>query len=113
MSGTRGAGAIDPHGQSPLSNARAGPGRYATSGGIRSCCSEPPPSSQGRALCEDGARAFLTLCPRSEYVNVADAAHRVAGDRNHILGDAVIKFLSRVGPRILGTGLEAPPQARA
>jgi len=49
-------------------------------------------------LSEEGARAFLKLCPHSEYVNVADAAHMVAGDRNDIFGDAVIEFLSRVVP---------------
>jgi len=49
-------------------------------------------------LSEDGAQAFLKLCPHSEYVNVADAAHMVAGDRNDIFGDAIIEFLSRVVP---------------
>jgi non-heme chloroperoxidase len=49
-------------------------------------------------LSDDGARAFLKLCRHSEYVNVADAAHMVAGDRNDIFGSAVIEFLSRVVP---------------
>ena len=49
-------------------------------------------------LSEDGVQAFLKLCPHSEYVNVADAAHMVAGDRNDIFGDAVIEFLTRVVP---------------
>ncbi|MFY9326688.1 MAG: alpha/beta hydrolase [Georgfuchsia sp.] len=49
-------------------------------------------------LTEDGARAFLKLCPHSEYANVADAAHMVAGDRNDIFGNAVVEFLSRVVP---------------
>ena len=49
-------------------------------------------------LTEDGARAFLKVCPHSEYVNVAGAAHMVAGDRNDIFGNAVIEFLSRVVP---------------
>ncbi len=49
-------------------------------------------------LSEDGAQAFLKLCPQSEYVNVANAAHMVAGDRNDVFGNAVIEFLSRVVP---------------
>ncbi len=49
-------------------------------------------------LSEDGVQDFLKLCPHSEYVNVADAAHMVAGDRNDMFGDAVIEFLSRVVP---------------
>lgn len=49
-------------------------------------------------LSESGAQAFLKLCPHSEYVNVADAAHMVAGDRNDKFGKAVIEFLSRVVP---------------
>jgi pimeloyl-ACP methyl ester carboxylesterase len=49
-------------------------------------------------LTDQGAREFLQLCPRCEYVNVTDAAHMVAGDRNDIFGDAVIAFLSRAVP---------------
>jgi pimeloyl-ACP methyl ester carboxylesterase len=44
---------------------------------------------------DEGAQAFKELCPHSEYVNVSDAGHMVAGDRNDIFGNAVIKFLSR------------------
>ena len=46
-------------------------------------------------LSESGAQSFLELCPRSEYVNVTDAAHMVAGDRNDIFTDAVVDFLAR------------------
>ena len=49
-------------------------------------------------LTEAGAQAFLKLCPHSEYVRVADAAHMVAGDRNDIFANAVIDFLSRAVP---------------
>ena len=49
-------------------------------------------------LSEEGAQEFLHLCPHSEYVNVGEAAHMVAGDRNDIFGNAVIEFLSRVVP---------------
>ncbi|MGE0483982.1 MAG: alpha/beta fold hydrolase [Gammaproteobacteria bacterium] len=49
-------------------------------------------------LSEDGAQHWLTLCPHSEYVNITDAAHMVAGDRNDIFGNAVIDFLGRTVP---------------
>lgn len=49
-------------------------------------------------LSEEGAQGFLALCKHSEYVNVANAGHMVAGDRNDIFGNAVIEFLTRVVP---------------
>lgn len=49
-------------------------------------------------LTEEGARDFLRLCPHSEYVNVAGAAHMVAGDRNDVFAAAVIDFLARTVP---------------
>ena len=49
-------------------------------------------------LSEEGAKEFLQLCPQSEFVNVAGAAHMVAGDRNDIFGTSVIAFLSRAVP---------------
>lgn len=49
-------------------------------------------------LSEDGAQRFLRQCPHAEYVNVENAAHMVAGDRNDIFAGAVIKFLNRVAP---------------
>lgn len=45
-------------------------------------------------LSEEGARAFLDACPHAEYVNVADAAHMVAGDRNDRFSEAVVGFLN-------------------
>ena len=49
-------------------------------------------------LSEEGARSFLEQCPHAEYVNVKDAAHMVAGDRNDIFADSVIEFLQRNVP---------------
>jgi len=49
-------------------------------------------------LSETGAREFLELCPRSEYVNITGAGHMVAGDRNDVFASAVIDFLSRAVP---------------
>jgi non-heme chloroperoxidase len=58
-------------------------------------------------LSEEGAQAFLALCPHSEYVNVVGAAHMVAGDRNDIFGNAVVDFLSRAVP-VGGDPLQPP-----
>ena len=49
-------------------------------------------------LSEEGARSFLKQVPHAEYVNVENAAHMVAGDRNDIFADSVIAFLQRVVP---------------
>ncbi|SVD76518.1 uncharacterized protein METZ01_LOCUS429372, partial [marine metagenome] len=49
-------------------------------------------------LSEEGAQSFLKQCPHAEYVNVKDAAHMVAGDRNDIFAGSVIEFLNRVAP---------------
>jgi non-heme chloroperoxidase len=49
-------------------------------------------------LSEEGAKAFLAQCPHAEYVNVTNAAHMVAGDRNDIFAGAAIEFLRRVAP---------------
>jgi non-heme chloroperoxidase len=47
---------------------------------------------------EAGAQRFLAQCPHAEYVNVANAAHMVAGDRNDLFATAVLAFLTRVAP---------------
>ncbi len=62
-------------------------------------------------LSEEGARAFLELCPHSEYVNVTGAAHMVAGDRNDIFASAVVEFLSRTVP-VEGTPVQPPHEPR-
>jgi non-heme chloroperoxidase len=49
-------------------------------------------------LSEEGARSFLAQAPHAEYVNVDNAAHMVAGDRNDIFAGSVIEFLARVVP---------------
>lgn len=49
-------------------------------------------------LTESGAQDFLKLCPHCEYVNIMNAGHMVAGDRNDVFGRAVIEFLQHVVP---------------
>lgn len=58
-------------------------------------------------LSEEGAQEFLQLCPQAEYVNVAGAAHMVAGDRNDVFADSVIDFLRRSVP-VGGSPLQPP-----
>jgi hypothetical protein len=55
----------------------------------------------------EGARSFLDMCTHAEFVNVTDAAHMVAGDRNDIFSDAVIDFLGRTVP-VAGTPAQPP-----
>lgn len=52
---------------------------------------------QSDLLSEAGAREFLELVPHAEYVDVAEAGHMVAGDRNDLFNNAVVTFLDRVG----------------
>jgi pimeloyl-ACP methyl ester carboxylesterase len=47
---------------------------------------------------EDTAREFLELCPTAEFVDVSEAGHMVAGDRNDAFSDAVVRFLHRLLP---------------
>ncbi len=49
-------------------------------------------------LSEEGAAAFLDVCPHAEYVNITGASHMVAGDRNDRFAGAVVEFLHRVAP---------------
>jgi pimeloyl-ACP methyl ester carboxylesterase len=62
-------------------------------------------------LTEEGAQAFLALCPHAEYVNVDGAAHMVAGDRNDIFANAVIEFLTRTVP-VDGAPIQPPHEPR-
>jgi pimeloyl-ACP methyl ester carboxylesterase len=45
---------------------------------------------------EEGVRELQELVPHAEVVDVADAGHMVAGDRNDAFNDAVIEFVERV-----------------
>ena len=62
-------------------------------------------------LSMEGAQSFLDLCPHAEFVNVTDAAHMVAGDRNDIFSDSVIDFLGRVVP-VHGEPMQRPHAVR-
>ena len=47
---------------------------------------------------EQTAAEFLEMVPHAEYVNLADAHHMVAGDRNDVFTDTVAEFLLRRFP---------------
>ncbi|HET6954198.1 MAG TPA: alpha/beta hydrolase [Acidimicrobiales bacterium] len=53
---------------------------------------------QSDVLSEEGAQALLALAPHARYVDVGDAGHMVAGDRNDVFNDAVLAFLGDVLP---------------
>jgi pimeloyl-ACP methyl ester carboxylesterase len=42
------------------------------------------------------AEEFLAICPHAEFVDVSEAGHMVAGDRNDVFTDAVVSFLDRL-----------------
>ncbi len=44
---------------------------------------------------EEVAQQFLNDVPHAEYMDVEDASHMVAGDRNDVFTDGIIDFLSR------------------
>jgi pimeloyl-ACP methyl ester carboxylesterase len=44
---------------------------------------------------EEAVASFLRLIPHAEAVDVAGAAHMVAGDKNDVFNDAVLAFLAR------------------
>jgi pimeloyl-ACP methyl ester carboxylesterase len=46
-------------------------------------------------VAEQDARHFLALAPHARYVDVSDAGHMVAGDRNDPFTAAVVEFLTR------------------
>ena len=43
----------------------------------------------------EGAKEFLDLVPHAEFVDIEEAGHMVAGDKNDIFSSAVIQFLCR------------------
>jgi non-heme chloroperoxidase len=50
-------------------------------------------------LSESGARSFLEMAPHARYVDVSDAGHMVAGDKNDHFSRVVADFLAEVVPR--------------
>ena len=47
----------------------------------------------------EGAREFLEAVPTARFVDVGEAGHMVAGDRNDAFTDAVVAFLDGLGNR--------------
>lgn len=46
-------------------------------------------------ISEESAQDFLSLVPHAEYVDVGQAGHMVAGDKNDVFSDAVLGWLKR------------------
>jgi hypothetical protein len=46
----------------------------------------------------------LAVIPQADYVNVADADHMVAGDRNDAFTAAVLDYISRLPATAAGGG---------
>ncbi len=51
---------------------------------------------QSELVSEHHVREFMTMVPHAEYVDVSEAGHMVAGDRNDAFSDAVSEFLGRL-----------------
>ena len=67
----------------------------------RAPCPVPLLLIRGRSsdlVSEETAREFVQQVPGSEYVDVADARHMVAGDSNDMFSNALIEFLDRKIP---------------
>lgn len=47
---------------------------------------------------ETEAAAFLEMAPHAEYVDVANAAHMIAGDKNDVFMSAIVDFVNRLEP---------------
>lgn len=58
---------------------------------------------------EETAREFLQLCPHAEFVDVSEAGHMVAGDRNDVFTDAVVSFLDRLPAMESGSAARRGP----
>jgi pimeloyl-ACP methyl ester carboxylesterase len=50
---------------------------------------------QSELVSREHADEFLSLAPHAEFVDIADARHMVAGDRNDVFGDAIVGFMRR------------------
>ena len=46
-------------------------------------------------LSEEAAAEFREMVPHTEFVDVANAAHMIAGDRNDVFTDAIVSFLRK------------------
>ena len=46
-------------------------------------------------LSTEGVEDFMSRAPHTEFVDVAGAGHMVAGDRNEVFNNAILRFLDR------------------
>lgn len=83
---------------SPKSMTQEG-GRHDASQSIARAVRLPTMLVRGRLsdlVTETEAEAFLELVPHAEYVDVEDAAHMIAGDKNDAFMNAITDFVARL-----------------
>jgi len=51
--------------------------------------------NKSELVTQESADEFLSLVPHADYVDVTDAGHMVAGDKNDVFANAVIEFLHK------------------
>jgi pimeloyl-ACP methyl ester carboxylesterase len=51
--------------------------------------------AQSAIVSDAGVEELLRLIPHAEYVDVADAAHMIAGDNNDVFAERLVEFLDR------------------
>jgi len=51
--------------------------------------------AKSELVTEEHAQEFLELAPNAHFVDVSDAGHMVAGDKNDIFSNAVIEFIDK------------------
>ena len=56
----------------------------------------PCVGDQRDVVSPEGVQDFLNLLPTAKFIDVADAGHMVAGDKNDIFTDAVVDFLGQI-----------------
>jgi pimeloyl-ACP methyl ester carboxylesterase len=74
-------------------------GRHGEAEGIARSLRLPTMLVRGRLsdlVTETEAEAFLEMAPHAEYVDVANAAHMIAGDKNDAFMSAIVNFVSRL-----------------
>jgi pimeloyl-ACP methyl ester carboxylesterase len=63
--------------------------------------------SKSELVTPESVRHFRESIPHAEHVDVTDAAHMIAGDRNDAFNEAMLDFLKRRVPSPLGEASRA------
>lgn len=74
-------------------------GRHGEAEDVARALSLPTMLVRGRLsdlVTETEAQAFLEMAPHAEYVDVANAAHMIAGDKNDVFMSTIVDFVDRL-----------------